>query len=199
MDIEESERAKYIRENKIEENYSSIFLLPLYGYYYSFYPREFISTYLLDELKTKIVFCFNNSDSEELKEVVLKLQEDNNFFSIEYDNDNKEVVITLLLPKEFKIDFALFKIGRWSKLSTEFKELLLDFHGRQQGNGKQIMMMDCLFPNHQSLTFRAKSLGVGITDLPNSEVMSIPSLEDECYRKVNDYILYMKNKKCILQ
>ncbi len=186
----EGERSKYIKENKIPENYSSIFILPVFQYFWNFYTKSFISAYLIDETKTKIAICFNNSDDEELKETILELQRNEHFFSIEYDDDGKEVVVILLLPKKFKVDFNLFKIGRYSKFSAAYKELLLDFHGRNTGMGKSIMMVDAIHPGKDSLEYRAKSIGVSVSELPNSEVMSIPDLSREEYRNVKQYIKY---------
>ncbi len=190
---DESERSEYIKKNKIPENYTSIFILPVLNYFWNFYSKEYISCYLIDELKAKIAICFNNSDSEELKECILELQRNEHFFSIEYDNGNKEIVVFMNLPKKFDVDFGLFKIGRYSKFSVSYKETLLDFHGREVGLGLKIMMCDAIFPDKLSREYRAKSLGIDIKDLPNGETMSIPDLSRESYRKVEQYIKYEKS------
>ncbi len=186
----ESERKKYLNDNEIKDNLTTIFLLPMFKYEFNFFPIEFISAYLLDELKPKIVLCFNNSDSQELKDTILELQENEHFFSEEYDDN--EIVIKLLLPKRFDIDFGLYKIGRWSKLSIELKEILVNYYGKSSGEGKRITIWDALYPNHQSLQFQAKRLGVSISELPNGEVFDIPDISREWYRKIEEFIKYEK-------
>lgn len=190
-----SERDKYIKEHHLKENYTTIFLMPMYNYFWNFFPKEFIGAYIRDETKPKIALCFNNTDSILLKDAVIELQNNNHFHSIGYDDNNKEVVVFMNIPKEYIVDFNLFKIGRWSKFSNNLKEVLLDYHGRETGMGKRIMMVDALFPSKESLEWQAKRLGVSVKDLPNEEVMSIPDLSREEYRVVEEFIKYEEKIK----
>lgn len=190
-----SERRKFIQENKLKDNYTTIFLLPMLEYDKDFFPEEFISAYLIDVLEPQIACIFENSDSEDLKEVLDCIQNHTEFVSIEYGDDNKEVICKLKIPKEYKIDFNLFKIGRYSKFSNVYKEILLDTHGRITGAGKCIMMVDALFPDHLAKKFRADKMSalypgstpVSINDLPGGEVMSVPNWDEELYQEIDKF------------
>jgi len=181
-----SRRKEYILRNDLQMNYTTIFLLPVLEYDDSFFPKEFISCYIIDKLKTKLALVFENTNSEELKETIQNFHNHTLFDSIDYDDESKEIVVIFNFPEEFDTDFRLFKIGRYSKFSNKFKELLLDRHGRITGNGKHIRMIDALFPDHKSKKFRADKMGVSISDLPNQEVMSIPDFDLEYYYKVDE-------------
>ena len=190
-----SRRKDFIMSNDLEMNYSTIFLLPVLEYDDKFLPKEFISAYIEDKTVTKIVLIFENTKSEDLSEILASVQSHQNFDSISYDDNNSEVVVKFILPKEYDIDFRLFKIGRYSKFSNKFKEVLLKRHGRATGNGKYITMIDTLYPDYKSKKFRADKIGVSISDLPNGEVMSIPDMDKELYfnieelEKVQKYII----------
>lgn len=154
---------------------------------YFFKVKEFISAYIIDETVTKLALVFENTDSDDLKEILHCLQNHEEFVSINFDDkDDSEVVVILKLPKEHSINFNMFKIGRYTKFDNNFKELLMEIHGRLTGAGKCIMMSDALFPNYQSKKYRADQLGVAISDLPNGETMSIPDMDRELYWKVDE-------------
>jgi len=183
-----SRRKKFIEDNDQKVNVSTIFIIPMLGFNNRLLPDEFLSAYLQNDNKNcnKIILTFENSNSDVLKEAIAVLQENENLFSIEYEDDNKEIVATFDIPKSFQSDFSLIMKGKYSKIGKEYKEILLDYHGRKTGNGKCIYMIDALFPDYQTKTYRAEKLGVSISDLPNGEVMSIPSDENELYVKAEN-------------
>jgi len=171
-------------ENDLQVNYTTIFLLPVLEYDVNFFPEEFISAYIIDKTQTQLALVFEKTGSEDLKESLISMESHVNFDRIEEDDD--EIIAIFNFPKEFDVDFKLFKIGRYSKLSNKFKELLLDRHGRETGNGKYITMIDALLPDHKSKQFRADKIGVSIADLPNGEVMSIPDMDLELFWKSDE-------------
>ena len=183
-----SERKKYIEDNKIITNFTTIFLLPMIGYDRSFYPDEFISAYIIDDEKPKMAIVFENSDTLSLKACLQVLENNREFVSMDYDDDNKEVVIIVDIPKYFTIDFNMFKIGRYTKFSNAYKEILLDVHGRITGEGKRIMMVDALFPDKKAKEFRSEKMGVTIDELPNGEVMPIFSESKEIYKTIKQLL-----------
>lgn len=178
-----SNRKKYISENDVKTNYSTIFLLPMLGYKEKFYTDEFISCYIEDDTQKRIVLCFENSSREEFKNIIWKMQTHEDFLSVDYEDENKEVVVVFKVPKSKEVDFNLFKLGRYTKFSNEYKESLLDYHGRKTGAGKCIMMIDSLNPDYLAKKYRADKMGVKITDLKDGEVMSIPDMNREIYVK----------------
>jgi hypothetical protein len=181
-------RRDYISKNKLNTNYSTVFLLPILGYKEEFFTEEFISAYIDENENKKLVLCFNNSLTNEFREMILELQTNENFNSIDYDDDDKEIVLTFTIPKSRDIDYNLFKSGRYTKISNEYKEILLDFHNRKSGAGKYITMIDALMPDHLAKKYRADKMGVSPNDLPGSEVMSIPDMDRELYIKTNNLV-----------
>lgn len=176
-----SRRKEYIEQEKVKLNYTTIFLLPMLGFNKDFYPNEFISSYLIDVTKPKLALCFENTDSEDLKECIQVLQNHVEFESMNYDDDEKEVVVILSIPEVHKSNYNNFKIGRYTLFDENYKEELMDVHGRVSGNGKAIMMIDAVHPSFQAKKFRAEKSGCDIKDLPNGEVMSIPDMDLELY------------------
>ena len=192
-----SERRKYIIENDIKQNYSTIYLLPMLGYKKDFFSDdEFISSYIEEDISKKLVLCFVNSSSEEFKSLMWQLQQHEDFISINYDDNEKEVVVMFKISNQNEVDFNLFKIGRYTKLSNKYKEILLEYHGKKSGAGKCIMMIDSLYPDHLAKQYRADkmsafyvgSIRVSINDLPNGEVMSIINESREYYVKTSDLV-----------
>jgi len=187
-----SRRKEYIIKNKIPTNYSTIFLLPMLGYKPRyFHENEFISCYIHEDLQKKIVLCFENSSREEFKNIIWTMQTHEDFLSVDYEDDEKEVVVVFKVPRDKEVDYNLFKIGRYTKFSNEYKEILLNYSGRKTGAGKCIMMIDSLNPDYLAKKYRADKMGVSINDLTNGEVMSVPDMSREEYIKTDDLI----NKK----
>lgn len=153
----------------------------MFGFNKDFYPEEFISSYIIDVTKPKLALCFENKDGDNLKECLKILQNHQEFESINYDDDDQEVVLILSIPERHKNNYHNFKIGRYTLFDDDYKEELMDVHGRVSGNGKAIMMIDALHPSFQAKKFRAEKSGCEINDLPNGEVMSIPDMDLELY------------------
>lgn len=188
-----SNRKKYIKENNLNTNYCTVYILPMLGYKYDFLPKEeFISSYILED--NKIVLCFKNSSSEDFKGVIWRLQNNDDFISVDYDDNDEEVVLVFRVPKDKIIDFELFKIGRYTKFSNEYKEVLLNYHDRKSGIGKYITMVDSLFPDHLAKKYRADKIGCNIHDLPNGEVMSIPDMDRELYVSTSNLVKRMESE-----
>lgn len=181
-----SERKKFIEDNDLKVNMTTIFLLPLLEYTSTFLTDEFIGAYIIDVLQPKLVLTFENSDTEGFKDIVWIMQQHDDFVSLEYDDDNKEVVVTFNIPKRYNEVFLNFKKGRYTKFDKEYKEILLDYHGRKTGDGKCIYMIDALYPDFLTKKYRADKLGVSPNDLPNGEVMSIPNMDMELYYKTSE-------------
>lgn len=181
-----SRRKEYIDKEQIKLNYTTIFLLPMLGFTKEFYVDEFISAYMIDELKPKLALCFQNTDSNDLKECLTVLQNHDEFISMDYDDSEKEIVMILSIPEKHSENYKHFKNGRYTLFDSDYKEDLLDVHGRVSGNGKALMMIDVLHPSFQAKKFRADKSGCEINDLPNGEVMSIPDMDLELYCKTEE-------------
>jgi hypothetical protein len=189
-------RRLFIKNNDINTNYSTIYLLPILGYKNSFFRKDsdgdykdLISVYLLEDTQKKMVLCFDNSSDEDFKGTMYQLQQNKDFISIDYADNNNEVVCVFKIPEDREIDYNLFKIGRYTKFSNEYKDMLVEYHGKKSGDGKCIMMIDSLYPSHLAKKYRADkmsalfpgSIPVSINDLPGGEVMSICDNDREMY------------------
>lgn len=181
-----SRRKEFITKNNLSVNYTTLFLLPIIEYSSKTLPKEFISAYMIDKSNTQLALIFENTDSDQLKQFLVNIQTDKSYSHMDYDDDSKEVIVTFNFPKDFEIDFRLFKVGKYSKFSNRLKEILLTHHGRMTGNGKSINMIDALHPDYKSKKYRADQIGISINDLPNGEVISIPDMDKELYYKVDE-------------
>lgn len=181
-----SRRKEFITKNNLSVNYTTLFLLPVIEYSSKTLPKEFISAYMIDKSNTQLALIFENTDSNQLKQFLVDIQNDDLYSDMTYDDDNKEIILIFNFPKDFDLDFRLFKIGRYSKFSNKLKEILLNHHGRMTGNGKSINMIDALHPDYKSKKYRADQIGISINDLPNGEVISIPNMDNELYYKVDE-------------
>ncbi len=190
-----SKRVEYIKQNKIETTYTTLFLLPMLGFSKKFWGDDFISAYLIDKLKAKVAVVFQNTHSEDLKEIIDVLQSHDEYEESYFDDEEREVVVILKLPTEYKDDLYSFKKGRYREFSNDYKEVLLDVHGRLTGDGKGIYMVDALHPDWKAKKYKADQLGVSPNDLPNGETMSIPDLYNEEYRRIDDFLSYREDKK----
>lgn len=184
-----STRKKWIEDNDLKMNMSTIFILPMLGFPTEIMTEEFFGAYLdFYNDKYDIVLLFENTDNELFKDLVWIMQKSDYFESMDYDDDNKELAITFRVPGKYEDDFKKIMNGKYSAISKEYKEVLLDVHGRKAGQGKCIYMIDALYPDNQTKRYRAEKLGVSVNDLPDGEVMSIPDMENERYLKVNKLI-----------
>ncbi len=181
-----SKRIEYIQQNSIGTNYTTLFLLPTLGFTKSFFGDNFISCYIIDVLRPKLALVFKNEEDTELKEIMFLLQSHDEYVDSHFDDDNREVIVVMNFPKEFKDDFLTFKKGRYREFSHDLKEVLLDVHGRVTGNGKCIYMVDALYPDNAAKKYKADQLGVTPDDLPNGEVMSIPDMDKELYLRIEE-------------
>lgn len=182
-----NKRRQYIKDNKLKTTYTNIFLLPALGFNKKFYDSNFIEVYLIDVLKPKLALIFDNKESEEeLKECIFILQNHENYVDSYFDDDNREIVIIIDFPNEFKDDFLNFKKGRYTRFSKEYKNLLLEIHGSITGDGKYITVIDALYPDYKAKKYQADKFGVSVNDLPNGEVQGIPDMDLELYKKVDE-------------
>lgn len=181
-----STRKKYIEDNDLKMNMSTIFITPMLGFENNFLTDEFMSTYLvLDGDEPEIALVFENTDNYAFKDTIWILQQLDTFSSINYDDDDCEIIARFKIPELYKRDYTLIMDGKYSKISKGYKEVLLDYHGRKSGNGKCIYMIDALYPDHQTKAYRAEKLGVSVNLLPDGEVMSIPDKISEQYLRVD--------------
>jgi hypothetical protein len=165
-----------------------MFLMPAIGVNFSNMPSDFVSCYLIDDKTPKLVMVMTTEKSENpISAISAKITA--KLSHTETLSGGGEVAYFYDFPDQYIIDYNLFTIGRYTKFSLKYKDLLLNHYGRLTGAGNNITMVDALYPDADSKQFRAKQLGVKAEDLPNGEVMSVPNMDQELY----DVIVYKIN------
>ncbi len=165
-----------------------MFLMPSLGVNFSNMPKQFISSFLIDGDRPQIVLILDTSGDIKNPLELFENRIKADLIRIDSFIDTNEIAYIYEFPYRYKVDYNLFMIGMFSKLSIKYKELLLNQYGRITGNGNSITMVDALFPEGKARDYRAKQLGVKVSDLPNGEVMSIPNMEYELYASLLEKI-----------
>lgn len=146
----------------------------------------------------QIVYVFDHIDYEPLATDIYKLQSHSSFVDIDYADNEKEVVVYLDVPIEFRRDFDKFIQGKYSEFSDRYKELLTKRYGdgRQEGintkNGlPNISVYDMINPEPDQKKLLASCLSsagstVNWRDL--KEIASPPDTEAERFRTIEELV-----------
>jgi hypothetical protein len=186
---------EYVNNLDNKRNYTTMFLMPALGVNFSNMPKQFISSFLIDGDKPQIVLILDTSGDVKNPLELFETRIKTDLIRIDSFPDTNEIAYIYEFPDRYKIDYNLFIVGMFSKLSIKYKELLLNQYGRITGNGNSITMVDALFPEGKAREYRAKQLGVKVSDLPNGEVMSIPNMEYELYASLLEKINNNESKE----
>lgn len=134
----------------------------------------------------QIVIILDNSESEQLKMLVYKLQLFYSYLDSDFDDDQKEIVMKFDVPVEYKKDFEHFLSGSYSKFSDLYKNKLIKLYGRETcAEFAKFSMFDVIHPTEKKRKERAESLNHNEwQDI--KEVLSKPDLEFEEYKKIEE-------------
>lgn len=161
------------------------FILPMLGVPISQFSPYMIDCNIINEGFPKIVVIFDNIDDEPLKMLIYKLQSDYLFLDCEYDDDDKEVVMFFDIPKEFKKDFEAFVGGKYSKFSEDYKKRLTLYFGKKTcEEAGLVTMWDTINPTDKKRQEIADKYDISIDSI--KELISIPNLEHEIYRTIEE-------------
>lgn len=195
-------RRQYQQEKSLKRNKCVHFLLPLYGYPFSSnspLDHYLINCYVGSEHKFFIVF--DNDSNEKLAHIIENLQLNPYYVDAFFDDDNKEVVLEMKIPDEYRKDFMLFTEGKYTKFSKAFKDILCRYYGnkstRRERNtdGKPIVkVFDAIYPTEDKLKDIADYYGVDLSSVKEcGEIMDPPNLDNETFKKVTQ--LYVAKEK----
>lgn len=144
----------------------------------------------------QVVLVFDNIDYEPLRTDIYKLQNHYCCVDVEYGDNDKEVIIYLNIPEEFRKDFDKFIEGRYTEFSDKYKELLVRTYGegRQEGfNSKDglpnMSMYDVIYPEESVKSRLAESLSTGnhrVNWKDIKEVLDPPNKKYEVFKKAED-------------
>ncbi len=199
-----STRRKIIKDNKLYNGKSTKathFLLPFYGMGKSYYTDYLISVNIKDDPhEPRVVFVFDNFDEEELLMHLYKLHNHHCFDESWNDDEDKEVCLSMKIPKEFLNDYRLFLDGKYSQFSEKYKELLIKLYGRgvhptfqvdEKGHkigfsetGHKVSVYEAISPTHEKRLAIGRRLGL---ELPkDAEVFDRVNLEEESYLSIKE-------------
>lgn len=139
-----------------------------------------------DEYVGDLLFVLLKPDDINILDVLIAEQEaDNLNFVGEYDYSGGFVVLVYAIPKEMSEDFIKFKEGKYSKLSTKFKELFDKETIRNYKREKSLQFM--VFYKDGELRSNLETfLDVTLDD--KAELWQPPSISDGEILKINKYV-----------
>ncbi len=171
--------------NKIKYNKSTFCILPILNvarddlYWNFFFLNCYISIKEHPELNNHffLLFQFKNNDSYITVKEKLIIHE---LFDSEIEH-NKFNIFVFKIPKDFKRDVKLFKLGKYSKFSREYKNMIFEVH--------EVIQKDLLFHILNKTAERRLKLSKKLNhDIPEDvELWALPHDHDE--------VLILKNLK----
>lgn len=120
--------------NKVKKNYSTAFVLPMLGFNYQWWiNNRLYNTYIEDvnktEEKNKIYVLLDFSGSVDFSNSLEQLEKHKNF-SYSYPICHGTYIMNVFNPPiERQNDLEMFKRGKYSKMSDEYKLQILSFFG----------------------------------------------------------------------
>lgn len=199
-----STRRKIIKDNKLyggKSTKATHFLLPFYGWGKAFYTDYLISVNIKDDLKEpRIIFIFDNIDEDSLLTQIYKLTNHHCYEDSWYDDDNKEVIVSMKIPKEFIKDYRLFLEGKYSKFSDKYKEILTKIYGRgvhplfeinEKGErigfsktAHKVTVFEAITPTNDKRIAIGRRLGINLPE--DAEVFDRVNIEEESYLSIKE-------------
>tara|TARA_B110000003_G_C16519443_1_gene484382 strand:+ start:96 stop:851 length:756 start_codon:yes stop_codon:yes gene_type:complete len=156
---------------------SSTFLFPILGGTRSnfFWDRLFMNCFIATEKDSHcIALLYRWSGDPMFIQFEKTLSEFPNFRKT-YDPDTQTVMFVFDIPTEYEEDYTQYLRGGYSKLTTGYKQEVLNFHGlTRHSEIGQILYKDS--KRRERLSFK---LGVKLHE--NAELLSIINFEDETF------------------
>lgn len=177
----------YIEDNIIKYTRTTRFLMPLIGVseleLKKLSPEVLINAHIKSK-EEKIIYVILN------KEINLLLLQDfiaNQNFNenfVDYIEEEDEFILIYRLQEHFYEDYNKIIQGQYSKTSDPFKQIITRIYGSKSNQECHLpSIYDALYPTDKKRKMYAKFLDVHHTLL--NEVSSIPNLEYEIYKPIN--------------
>jgi len=157
-----------------------LFVRAMLGYPLDFYGEDFYNCYVgKSDNVMYLTFKKPLKDIQSFNKVLETLTTD------EYYSGQKSItdwyIIKMNIPQQYVNDYYKFLDGKYSKMSEDYKENLLNMllkYDRTKIVYKKIK--ECLYPTKEARKKLEEELGASLD--VDAEVMSIPNLEIEIYR-----------------
>ena len=152
---------------KKKRNKNALFLLPIYERSEKFYGKHFENAYIDKNKQNEIKFVFQNRPRQEIMDFFME-----NKYLISFTDNENEIILTLQIPKEYESEIKLYKQGKYSKLSKDFKERIIALNP-----GYSFDLNIILYPSEDDIESLSERLGASLPK--DSEVFDI--IGDEEY------------------
>lgn len=128
----------------MEINNSSVFVLPVLGKHYTFYGNNLEQCYLYNKLGLDncICFLFSGAVSEDIDSEMRKLP-----CYVDTISKKGKFIYFYSIPDEYLSDIELFKVGKYSKMSDDYKQKILECNSNQSKNKKNTKLYGILYPD----------------------------------------------------
>jgi hypothetical protein len=167
------------------KNYCRAFILPMVGMNYRKLPINFINCYVTNDYH--IVLVFDKIEGlDEIFDYWFTFKAKDNMHYRGYEENMDEVIVYFEVPKLCYRDYDLFMEGKYSKLSEEYKRILVNFFGDKPI--KHIRPIDvteheAIYPTQIKRKQMADYLEVPVKLI--DEILSKPDLSKEIFKPLN--------------
>lgn len=191
-------RLAYLKENgyvagdgDLRHTKVTNFCLPMYGLHKRDFKGKLLNVYILHEVTPHLYVVTLKDDI--IDDILSKLSEHDDFVESFDDDDGKELIFKLRVPKRHEEDYYKILNGVYSEISDEYKEILKYFYTNSVYpidttplivNGQvATTMWEILNPSVRKREQVAKHFGVEVDAI--KQLMSKPDLKYELYIKAN--------------
>lgn len=168
-----------VKNNTIIHTYSTRLVLPMLGFKSTDFKR-LINVHITNLKDPQVIVILQDTDDSVVD--LVRCQINDNY--IEHYRDEDELCIRFRIPDQYYTDFNKFIDGKYSQLSTKYKEVLTYMYG--QGvyhKGIDVSMYDILYPRLDKRKAIAEWTGEPLELI--KEVMSSPDMSYELYKSLN--------------
>lgn len=116
--------------------------------------------YLIKDENIQIIIVLNKDFFNENVYEFIKIQNLNENFN-DFKEENNDYLLIYNLPKHFKNDFILFTRSKYSKMSEEYKQIIIKIYSNYQDlNDYKPTIYECLYPTDEKRKVLASYLNV---------------------------------------
>jgi len=170
------------------------FCLPMIGLHRRDFKGKLLNVYIQHTDEQYLYIVVLNTDDEDVVKVLKKINDHEDFVESFNDDDNKELVFVVKVPKKHEDDYYKILNGLYSEISQGYKNILKVFYTNNVYdlndaplivNGQvATTMWEILNPSVRKREIVAKHFEVDIKDV--KELMSKPDLKYEVYKNIKD-------------
>ena len=172
------------------------FCLPMIGLHRRDFKGKLLNVYIQHTDEQYLYIVVLNTDDEDVVKVLKKINDHEDFVESFNDDDNKELVFVVKVPKKHEDDYYKILNGLYSEISQGYKNILKVFYTNNVYdlndaplivNGQvATAMWEILNPSVRKREIVAKHFEVDIKDV--KELMSKPDLKYEVYKNIKDLL-----------